>query len=354
MLHVTEKTIRDTVQTRNQNGYSIVEMMVVIGVMLVVLGAIFMFVRDSLKIAMTTYDLTDAQQNMRTAQEFIHRDLMNAGDGLQSISTIRVPEDFVRTYINRNPVTDPSEPGICNLGIFTSDNDFSPLTVVPGSMPTTYFRSGTGRQTILEIDPTFLAVSPDKINSSGATVTMPASYPMSNLNEGEIYFLTSSIGATFGTITKIKNRQKLTFNNGDDYGLNQKGRGGNIKTISDSGKLATSLQRMQIVQYYITSTGLLMRRVFGVQGAGFRESMVAEHVLEVNFYYSLITTDASGHATPSRTSDLNSSAQQLAVRNVEVRVGVETPHAIQNGSHQAMTATTSTSVRNMQFRQALN
>ena len=96
-----------------------------------------------------------------------------------------------------------------------------------------------------------------------------------------------------------------------------------------------------------------MRRVFGVSGAGFRESMIAEHVLDVQFNYSLITTDALGNVTPSATTALTNSAQQLAVRQVEVRVTVETPHAIQNGSRQPMTMTTSTSVRNMQFRQAL-
>ena len=96
-----------------------------------------------------------------------------------------------------------------------------------------------------------------------------------------------------------------------------------------------------------------MRRVFGVPGAGFRESMIAEHVLDVQFNYSLITTDALGNVTPSATAALTTSAQQLAVRQVDVRVTVETPHAIQNGARQPLTMTTSTSVRNMQFRQAL-
>ena len=84
-----------------------------------------------------------------------------------------------------------------------------------------------------------------------------------------------------------------------------------------------------------------------------RESIIAEHVLDVQFNYSLVTTDASGNVTPSTTTSLTTSAQQVAVRQVEVRITVETPHAIQNGSRQPLTMTTSTSVRNMQFRQAL-
>jgi hypothetical protein len=42
------------------------------------------------------------------------------------------------------------------------------------------------------------------------------------------------------------------------------------------------------------------------------------------------------------------------VRQVEVTVTVETPHVLQNGQRPPnLSMTTSTSVRNMQFRQAL-
>ena len=98
-----------------------------------------------------------------------------------------------------------------------------------------------------------------------------------------------------------------------------------------------------------------MRRVFGVQGAGFREGIVAEHVINVQFNYSLVPEDPlTGIITPTSTLVLATSEQQLAVRQVEVTVTVETPHAtLQNGSRQQLSTTTSTSVRNMQFRKAL-
>lgn len=337
-----------------QEGFSIMELMVAATIMLIVTGAIFSLMRDSMKVVTATYELTDAQQNLRTAQEFINRDLMSAGDGLESISNIRVPLAFVTSYITLNPVTTPSTPGIINLGIFTSDNSVPANTAVIGAVSATIIRTGSDRQTILEIDPAFTAVSPTAIDATGTTITFPVGYAMSNFTQGEVYFLTSSAGATFGVITSINAAaRQLSFAIGDPYGLNLPGTGGHIKTISASGTLATSLQRMRIIQYYLTSTGLLVRRVFGVQGAGFRESTIAEHVLDVQFNYSLITTDAAGNVTPSTTTGLTTSTQQLAVRQVEVRVNVETPHAIQNGSRQALTITTSTSVRNMQFRQAL-
>lgn len=345
--------------SRNQ-GFSMVEFMIAMTVMLIVVGAVFTLMRDSMKVATTTYEMIDAQQNLRTAHEFISRDLMNAGDGLESISNVRVPLAFVTSYVTLNPVTDPSTPGIINLGIFTTDNNVPANTAITGAVPTVTLRTGTDRQTILEQDREFvfnnlnsISLAAAAINPAGSTITIPAGDPMTTFATGEVYFLTSSVGGTFCTITSIDvSARKLSFVASDIYGLNQPGAVGNIWAIAGAA-LATSLQRMKMIQYYLTSTGLLVRRVFGVPGAGFRESTIAEHVLDVQFNYSLITTDALGNVTPSSSTSLTTSAQQLAVRQVEVKVTVETPHAIQNGSRQSITMTTTTSVRNMQFRQAL-
>jgi len=363
MFHLNNQrqATRADLLRHHQAGFTLVESLVALTVMLIVAGAVFSLMRDSLKVAAVTYEMTDAQQNLRTAQEFINRDLMNAGDGLESISNIRVPLAFVNSYITLAPVTDPSTPGIINLGIFTTDNNVPANTAITGAVPAATIRTATDRQTILELDRDFkfnnlnsISLAANAINPSNSIITIPAGDAMTAFTQGEVYFLTSSASAAFCTITSVDAAgRKLYFVASDAYGLNQPGANGNISAVSANGTLATSLQRMRIIQYYLTSTGLLVRRVFGVPGVGFRESMIAEHVLDVQFNYSLITTDAVGNVTPSSTTSLTTSTQQLAVRQVEVKVTVETPHAIQNGSRQSLTITTSTSVRNMQFRQAL-
>jgi type II secretory pathway pseudopilin PulG len=348
-------------QRANQSGFTIIEALIATTMLLIIVGAIFALVRDSMKVTITTYELTDAQQNLRTAHEFIGRDLVNAGDGLENIGNIRVPLAFVNSYVTLNPVTDPSSPGIINLAIFTTDNNVPANTPITGAVPAANILTATDRQTILAQDREFtfnnlnsIGLAAAAINPAGSTITIPAGDPMSKFTVGEVYFLTSSAGGTFCIITSINEpARQLSFVASDVYGLNQPGAVGHIWAISGGQTLATSLQRMRMIQYYLTSTGLLIRRVFGVQGTAFRESMIAEHVLDVQFNYSLITTDSVGNVTPSTTTALTTSAQQLAVRQVDVRVTVETPHAIQNGLRQPLTMTTSISVRNMQFRQAL-
>jgi prepilin-type N-terminal cleavage/methylation domain-containing protein len=354
----------------DEEGFSLIEMIITVTVMLVVTSAIVTLANRSIKIANTTYELTDAQESLRTAQEYINRDLMSAGDGLKNMSNIPVTKTFVTNYLTVNPVVDTSLPStVTNLGILTTDNDVAANKIVNGpdpavaTSPLVYVRSNpvlTDRQTILQIDSDFspIALLAPAINSTGSTITI-ADADRSRFTVGEIYFLTSSLGGTFGTVTAVNDitgaTSTVTFAqgsaSGDKFGLNVTGTGGRINTISAGGTLATSLQRMKIIHYYINSDGMLMRRVFGVKGAGFRESAIAEHVVSVQFTYSLSPDDNGNIVQP--VTRLTNMAQQISVRQVEVTVTVETQHALQNGQRQTMSMTTSTSVRNMQFRQAL-
>jgi len=205
---------------------------------------------------------------------------------------------------------------------------------------------------MLEVDSSFVAITPTSIDSAGVVVTLPSGTTMSQFNVGEIYYFSSTAGATFATITAVDSTNRtLTFGVGgaDSYGLNLV-TNNNLKAICNSGGLSTSMQRMKIIHYFVDANNLLIRRVFGVRGAGYRDNVVSEHVLNVQFKYSLDTVDAYGNIVQP-TDTLTTRTQRLGVRQVEVTVTVETPHALANGTTQ-LAMTTGTSVRNMQFRQA--
>src|SRR5690349_17815594 len=108
---------------QSQAGFSIAELVVAMAVMAVFVGAIFALMRDSIKVGTTTYELTDAQQSLRNAQEYVNRDLINVGDGLNSITTILVPRTFVTNYLAVNPFDNPGTPGYVNLALINSDNN---------------------------------------------------------------------------------------------------------------------------------------------------------------------------------------------------------------------------------------
>lgn len=341
----------------SEQGFSLLEVLVAVVVMIVITGAIFALMRDSVKSSKATLEMTDGQQSSRTGQEFINRDLMNTGDGLDSISDIRVPQGFVTNYLTLNPVTDPSTPGTVKLGLITSDDDVAANTQVPGSTPLLTVLASptpTDRISILQMDRTFVPITlaASAINPADGSIAVDPG-DIGDFAVGEIYFISTAEGSMFATVTDRVGvgtaNPTLVFAAGDPLGLNSVGAGSQLDLITRGATLPTSLSRMSIIHYYVNSNGLLMRRVFGTRNAGFVESVIAEHVVSLQFRYFINMRDANGNVLQPM-SQLTTSQQQVETRQVEVKVTVETPHTLQNGQRQQITMTTSTSVRNMQFR----
>lgn len=342
-----------------EQGFSLLEVLVAVAVMIVVTGAIFALMRDSVKSSKATLEMSDGQQSSRTGQEFINRDLMNTGDGLDSISDIRVPQGFVTNYLTLNPITDASTPGIIKLGLITTDDNVPANTGVPGTAPLVTVRANpalTDRISILQMDRNFVPITlaAGAINPvDGSVAVDPAD--IGQFAVGEIYFISSAAGSMFATVTDRVGvgtaNPSLVFAAGDTFGLNSVGVGGQLDVITSGASLPASLCRMKIIHYYVNSNGLLMRRVFGTRNAGFVESVIAEHVVSLQFRYFMNMRDVNGNVVQPR-GQLTTSQQQVETRQVEVTVTVETPHTLQNGQRQQITMTTSTSVRNMQFRRS--
>lgn len=349
---------------RNQAGFSLLELLIVLVVMLVITGSVFSLMRDAIKVSTTTYELTDAQESLRTAQEYLNRDLTVTGDGLKGINNIRLRVGFVLAYITQNPVVDPSDPGYANFSIISSDDNVPATTAVAGTAPAVNVLGGTDRITLLVRDSTFtpVALPAGAITTTGSNVSVtPAD--VGRFNVGEIYFITCQDRATFGAITSIggNNNLNLIFTNGDLYGLNQPGNGGPINAVAiaaNGTSLPTTLMRMRMIHYFVNANGLLIRRVFGVGGGtGFTDSVIAEHVANLQFRYSLSLRDANNNLRQPVVA-LTTEQQQITVQQVEVTVTTETVHPVNvrmvNGAMtatpQQVTMTTSTGIRNLQFQ----
>ncbi len=344
---------------KNDRGFSLLEVLVALVVLIIVTGAIFALMRDSMKTSKSALELTDAQESVRTAHEHINRDLINVGDGLNSINNIRVPVNFVTNYLTLNPVTDPATPGFINLALLTSDNNVTPNTPVLGTLPAANVRSApllTDRVSILQLERPEIFVPITLAAGALTPATGFAAVSAADIDRfavGEIYFIQSGIGGIFVTVTDRQGVGSATpflvFGPGDAFGLNSAAQ---LNVITAGATLPVSICRMKIVHYYINDNGLLMRRVFGVRNAGFNESVIAEHAVSLQFRYFLNLRDAAGNSAQPE-AQLTTAEQQVETRQVEVTLSMETPHTLENGQRQQITMTTSTSVRNMQFRRSL-
>jgi type II secretory pathway pseudopilin PulG len=344
-----------------QDGYTMVELMISMTTMAIITGAAFALIGSSIKFSTATYHLTDAEQGLRTAHEVINRDLTTGGDGLRGVGTIQVPKAFVQSYLTQTPIVDPSTPNYVNLALVTSDDAVPANTAVPQASPAANILAGSDRITILTTDTSFTPVT---LLAGKITVAVPNTYvvvpaaEIGRFQAGEIYAIVAQNSAAFGVITSVNASTKtLVMTNGDAYSINETGAGTPINVVTGGLTQPSTIVKIQIIQYYVNASNLLMRRVFGVKGSTFVDSVIAEHVTNVQFRYLLNLTDANGFV-PQPVRQLSTSEQQLAVRAVEATIAVETLRAVNavtanNNGKQVISSTTATTVRNLQFRQAL-
>jgi prepilin-type N-terminal cleavage/methylation domain-containing protein len=345
----------------DQGGFSLMELLVSMAVMAIVTGAAFALIGSSLRYSGATFQMTDLEQGLRTAHELVNRDLTTVGDGLKGIGTIQVPKAFVQTYLTQTPVVDSSNPNYVNLALVTSDDAVPANTAVPQASPAANVLPNTDRLTLLTQDTSFTPVTVLAGKISFATpntnIIVPAS-ETSRFQVGEVYALVAQNSAAFFVISGVNtSTNTLTAANGDIYAINQTGAGTPINVVTTNGTAPSTIMRLQITQYFANSNNLLIRRVFGVRGASFVDSVVAEHVTNLQFRYLTNLTDANGFV-PQPVRQLATSQQQLAVREVETTLALETARAVNpvsanNSGKNVVSSTTATTVRNLQFRQAL-
>jgi type II secretory pathway pseudopilin PulG len=359
----------EEIKTNRDAGYSLLELMISMGVMMVITGAVFALIGSSLRFANSAFHMTDAEQSLRAAHELINRDLTSAGDGLKSIGTITVPLSFASNYLTGTTVVDSADPTHHQLGLLTSHDAIPAYTAIAQASPAADFLANTDRISMLIQDKTFnngssVTLLAGKISVSGSNTNINVgSANLGLFQVGEIYAVVSQSSAAFGIISSINaGSNTIVMSNGDGFGLNETGANAPISAVSVvlSGVSTqnASIIRLQIIQYYVNSTGFLMRRVFGVRGGSFNETPVAEHVTNLQFRYTTNLSDSNGFVTqPVRV--ISTPIQQSAVREVETTIAVETVKAVNkvtnanantsaNGKQMIQT-TTATTVRNMQF-----
>lgn len=356
-------------KTDREAGYSLLELLVSLGVMLIIVGAAFALIGGSLRFANSTFYMTDAEQSLRAAHESINRDLTSAGDGLKSIGNITVPLSFASNYLTETTIVDSSDLTHHQLGVLTTDDAIPASTAVPQSSPATNFLPDSDRVSMLIQDKTFNAgnavtLLAGKITVSGSDTNINVGAANIGLFQtGEVYAIVSKSSAAFGIISTINTvANTIVMTNGDGLGLNQTGSTAPISKVSvviaGVSTQNASIIRLQIIQYYVNSSGLLMRRIFGIRGGGFTEAPVAEHVTNLQFRYTTNISDANGFITQPVTL-ISTPIQQSSLREVETTIAVETVRAVNkvtnananssaNGK-QIIQTTTATTVRNLQF-----
>ena len=336
---------------KNQKGFSMVELLVVMGILLIVLSSVFSLMRATIVTAHANYQMTDANQNLRIAHEFLTRDLLSAGDGVKDDSSILLPPAFVTKYLTTDPNTtvDPNV-GRTSIGMIISDNDLQTNTQAHHSVSPTYLKERTDRISILENDTLFIPIDIPKGSTDFLTgrVTVPGG--TSDFAVGEIYYLTAGGTATFGTITSIDSgTNSIYFGSGDIYGLNRSAFIDNFSIVTVKDTQAVVLKRVKIIQYFVDTNDRLIRRTFGVKGKGIDDNIIAEHIPNLQFNYILKPASSDDTKIFDKPVSQVALSQQSLIRLVEPSIVAETANFLQDGEKYQVEGKVQLSIRNIQF-----
>lgn len=338
-----------------QAGFSLIELLVAMSVMLVVLGVSSALMKDSLTVSTTTHEVTEAQQSLRIAHDYMAGDLGRVGDGTRMMTDIRLPVQFVRDNMSSRTAAalDPDNDGYVQLNSVFADNNSPAGATIRAQTGTMPLMAGQDRLTLLLADRDFDPVSllPGSITNSGANVSIPAG-TSDRFEEDEIYFFNCGGYGAFGAVTNIGGNDEngngnLIFASSDPYGLNDPGNGGPISTASDRGNRACTLSRVNIIHYFVNADGLLFKRFINGGGGGFRDVVIAEHMTGLQFRYSLNQPNGIQIMDQPTTP-----AEAAAVRMVDVAAEFETAHRVAGGRKTRVRSASQTALRNMEYSPA--
>ena len=258
-------------------------------VMLIVMAATFSLMRGAIITANTNFEMTTATQGLRNSQEYLTRDILTAGDGFKGIANIWLPTKFVTDYltVRAAAVIDPANSGYVSVGSIISDDNLPAGIVVKDANPATTVHATSDRITMMAVDTNFspIDVPAGATNLNTGQINIPAAR-IADFTIGEVYYMTSNGTGTFGTVTAVDTAANQIFwGEGDSLGLNRFGTTGPLGVGTNKGSSPSLLRRVNVIHYFVDVDGKLVRRVFGVQKSGFIDSVIAEHLVTLQFYY---------------------------------------------------------------------
>ena len=353
-----------------EKGFTFVELMVAIAVMLVVMAAATSLYQKSVQVSTMVTQQAEMQSELRAAANQLARDLNQAGTGIP-IGGIPIPSaagggtnpqfacDSVKCYIT---VNNKLTQGV--LYKVTPANGVGPNVVqASDAIIITYSDPGLN----------WSAYTTQVAAKDGSTITMPAGTtpvlndPAVGLTVGDVLLLQNANGAAAGVVTNYNATTRLiTFANLDPLNMNQSAAtAGNIKALEFSpvpGAApyypAITVSRIMMITYFIrqinTPSGSdtqLMRQV----GAR-TPTPVADHIEDLQFTYDVFDTNTSTLTAALPDAAVGSPATPVPnqIRKINITISVRSPRPNARGVYEHYTLTTSLGPRNLSFHDRYN
>ncbi len=351
-------------QQHPRRGFTIMELIVALGLGLLVMGAMASLFKTGLNSTMLVTQRAETQQNMRAAVDLMVKDISMAGAGLPS-GGIQLPSGGGATASKYGC----DQSGTCHVPAYNYPTNNYMYGIIPG------FSNGVESDAVIaaapppiindsitviyadynfplwEYDVTF----PTPGNGGAVTLTPDVAYvpapPLvtaaGGIQVGDLIMLSNSLGTAVGEVTDI-NPGGITFADQDALNINQNSAAqNNIAAISAGAN--TVAYRLFAVTYYITvpangETPRLMRQVNGLDPVP-----VADDIINLQFAYDNYNSQNAA-LDANQPNPLGVGESPNLIQKINIVVMGQSMLNYGNKSSQSMYLATSVSARNMAFR----
>lgn len=218
---------------RGQSGFTLLELLVSMGIMLIVLGATTQIMMSSMQAQVMTKQMLDMNGHLRAAIDLIQRDLLQVGQGLPVGRRIGIPNTGADPIARPGPAASGACPGVTN---FPDDPTLPAISVGPGLGAILTAGGGCSDViTTLSADNMFGPVNVASIAADGRSLVIHSGFDNEidiaddpdirgdNLRAGDLLMITKGNASVLMQVSAV-NGQQVTFGPGsanDPLGLNQ-------------------------------------------------------------------------------------------------------------------------------------
>ena len=339
--------------SKNENGFSLIELLIVLVIFLIVTAAIYGILQIAMHSRIVNSQQLGITKNARVSLNLLGRDTYNAGYGYPTISTVVIPNLSLSSLVGIPPDSDNTRDTIPSIivGNNITPNNFNNTPGVKTDQVTFLFKDTTFN-VVNNISQSLSIKVPKTVN--GVVEIEPTSGSNSVCRANDLYIITGNTGSTLGLVTKLSGSNVIQFSNGDVLGFNKNG--DTLRNIT----LPASLERVLMVTYFVNAEGMLVRREYGNAApvgtetpAKWRDEPLVYGVEDFQIKYVLDdgTLTDNPSAGPDGIAGTSDDVQEnlKKIRQVMFTVGVKTVETDENGNNLRKTMTSTFSTRNLGY-----
>lgn len=330
---------------RSDSGYSLVEMLVSMGIFTTIMGATLAGLSNITRSNDTVLQLASMNNSVRTGMDYIIRDLLQVGSGLPSSHAITIPGGNGALSVRI-----PGPPGT-NFQTPAGQLTLPAVYPMPGQGPT-IDSVPTDVVMTLMADNAFLDIG---ITATTATTVTVANGPVLDTGPdrviaGQLMMISKGSHNTLLQVTSVDyNARTLTFADGDSLRLNQSGaETGTLAALNAeapaNNPASLRVSRIRMITYYLDNTTVpthprLVRRVNNGSPTTFDNNSgtaMAMDAVNLQFTYDISNGTGNPGGVEMTTADVGGAGActpnpcaMTQIRKVNVALTGQTPNKVQ-------------------------